>query len=151
MQWASLMREKPKGRWFDPTPLREVPELELSINGAIGITQSGERIINVHHANHPETRFRGTNALSLGFASHLERMAARIGDHFVPGCAGENIIIARPVVHSIEAFAGTTFIRSAAGDVPLSDIIVAEPCAPFARFALNRNSPSTDEIKDPLR
>ena len=104
------MREKPKGRWFDPTPLREVPELELSINGAIGITQSGGRIINVHHANHPETRFRGTNALSLGFASHLERMAARIGDHFVPGCAGENIIIARPVVHSIEAFAGTTFI-----------------------------------------
>ncbi|MCF7688379.1 MAG: hypothetical protein K9N01_08750 [Cephaloticoccus sp.] len=150
VQSASLMRETPVVRLFDPAPLRCCEALEISSAGAIGLNAEGQRIVDVHNANHPETRYRGMNTLSFGFDTHLQMMSDRFGRHLTPGCAGENLIIATEHVIELTDVAAGILIRSVT-DVVLTDVMVAEPCAPFARFALQRPDLTPTKVKEALQ
>src|SRR5947209_3817614 len=79
---------------YDPTPLQVVSGLLVSKDGAIGIAANGDRILDVHHADHPRSRHHeGINGLSFGFTSHYQAMRTKFGLHLMDGCAGENILI----------------------------------------------------------
>jgi hypothetical protein len=129
--------QKPE-RYYDPAPLLIVKSVLLSTKGVIGVTADGERVIDVHNVDHPESRNRdGYNGISIGFTSHYEAMRSRFGDHLMDGIAGENILVEVDDQQSINDLErGVTFQISATGRmVYLQDLMEAAPCLEFSRFA----------------
>jgi len=53
----------------------------------------GERVLDIHHIDHPAKAYDNSDLICIGFTSHYEAMRARFGDHMEDGIAGENIII----------------------------------------------------------
>jgi hypothetical protein len=137
VQRSSLkVGERPQ-QCYDPSPLLVVSRLLLTKRGAIGITADGERIIDVHHADHPASGYRGENGLSLGFTTHYQKMRTRFGPHLRDGIAGENILI-EDVGREfrLDELAEGIAIKDATGQlVLLAEIEVATPCTPFSQFA----------------
>src|SRR5437867_10710652 len=89
IQRSSLkLGERPR-RWFDPSPLLEVPALEVSPDGVVGLLHDGTRIVDVHNREHPQSKHGSGNGISVGFTSHYAQMRARLGERLVNGIAGE--------------------------------------------------------------
>lgn len=128
---------EPEG--YDPTPLTRVDQLLLNRRGAVGLAEDGRWIMDVHHTDHPHSRNRRAgNGVSLGFTSHYAAMRDRFGSHMHDGCAGENIVIASDT-QLVRENLGTFLVihhRETAQYFVLDAIQIAEPCVPFARFAL---------------
>jgi hypothetical protein len=83
VQAASLkVGRRPDSR-YDPAPLTPVERLVVTPGGVIGITNDGREIVDVHHADHSESRQGrdGRNGVSVGFASHYQTIRARFGEH----------------------------------------------------------------------
>ena len=136
--------EKPN-QYYVPSALVAVNELHLTSQGAYA-RLNGETILDVHHTDHPDTRNNdGENDLSIGFTTHYQAMRARYGDHLFDGCAGENILVAVSARQDLAALARGLLIRNgdAASAVPLTDLMVALPCAPFSKFACKSDDPHT--------
>jgi len=136
--------EKPN-QYYDPSALITVKALNLTPKGAFAVV-NGETILDVHHADHPDTRNSdGVNDLSIGFTSHYQAMRARYGDHLFDGCAGENILVAVSAREDLAALASGLVIQNgdAASAVRLTDLMVALPCAPFSKFASKSSDPQT--------
>jgi hypothetical protein len=145
VQRSSLKAGQKPQRYYDPTPLLVVEQLRLSARGVVGIRAGGDEIIDVHNADHPQSKNRVGNGISIGFSSHYDSIRARYGDHLWDGCAGENILI--------EVEAGRIFtlpdlgnriaiLSEATGElIYLSDLQVAAPCVEFSRFAANFGMP----------
>jgi hypothetical protein len=122
---------------YNPSPLREVPSLELSEDGAIGCGPGDELIVDVHNRRHPASKNAGVNAVSLGFTSHYATMRTQFGPHLADGLAGENILVEIDRTVSEEELAGGILIETPDGQsIRLERILVAEPCVPFTRYAL---------------
>jgi hypothetical protein len=138
VQTSSLKAGPPKGRYYDPTPIREVDWLELTSDGAVAIID-GERVIDVHNASHPDTKNRdGINPLSIGFTSHYDRMRERFDVHLVNGIAGENILVeTSQSVEFNQARAGFVIEGDDGRRIDLGTVSIAHPCVEFSRFALN--------------
>jgi hypothetical protein len=138
VQDSSLKVGERLRRWYDPAPIRAVPTLTLDENGVVGRTETGDRMLDVHNATHPATKNRaGSNGISVGFTSHYGAMRARFGDHLTDGIAGENILIATERMFTAPDFvAGIQIETTGGGPVRLEEIIVAEPCVEFSRYAL---------------
>jgi hypothetical protein len=138
IQTSSLKAGPPKGRYYDPAPLRQVDRLELTTDGAV-TTIDGERIIDVHNSTHPETKNRhGINPLSIGFTSHYNRMRERFDQHLVNGIAGENILVETNDPVGFERARGGFVIEGDDGRrIELGSVSIAHPCVEFSRFALN--------------
>ncbi len=137
VQTTSLKVGERGNRRYDPSGIVVVPALEIDPGGVTGITNTGERIDDVHHADHARTKSRGTNGVSFLFTSHYGRMRERFGNHLSDGIAGENILVACDRVLAESDVAGGVEIVTAQGEtVELGRVIVAEPCAEFSRFAL---------------
>lgn len=136
VQTSSLKMAGPRFRAYDPAPIRAVPGLALDDGGATGLGDPGEAIADVHHRDHPATKYRGDNALSVGFTGHYATMRERFGPHLADGTAGENILVALDRIVPPEAMASGLLIETAAGPVRLGKVIVAVPCVEFARWAL---------------
>lgn len=83
----------PTHELYDPAPLRTVDHVLLSERGVIGVTGHGEQIMDVHHVDHPQSRFRGANGVSVGFTGHYAALRDQFGAHMVDGCAAENILM----------------------------------------------------------
>ena len=122
---------------YDPRRIVRSESLELSQDGAIGITLAGERLQDVHHNQHPTSHSRGDNTLSVCFTSHYERARAHFGTHLPEGCMGENLLVAsdeefrlglpgRALVFQHEEYGERIFIALTR---------VAPPCRPFSSFA----------------
>lgn len=132
-------------RAYDPAPLLEVPALELEPRGAVGLV-SGERVIDVHHADHPDSRHRGGNGLSLLPRVHYERLRARFGAHLADGVAGESLLTETAGPWTVDDLAGELVLETADGALlELTDPVVAAPCVEFARFCLRREPGRVDE------
>lgn len=106
-------------------PLLCVQELRLDGDGAVGIP--GE-VVDVHNRRHEASRNRGANPVSVGFMTNYAAMRERFGGHMVDGVAGENILV--------EGDATELADELTVGEARLGGLVAAEPCEPFARWAL---------------
>ena len=136
-------RLKPN-RAYDPTPLLEVDALEVSPRGVVGVTADGP-VLDVHHADHPGARHRGSNGLSLLPRSHYDELRSRYGDHLVDGAAGESVLLDTDGRWS--SLAGPLLLETADGTLlELADPHPAAPCVEFSRFCLGGGG-TDDELR----
>jgi hypothetical protein len=137
VQESSLkVGERPR-RWYEPGPIRAVPILTLDARGVTGREADGTVVPDVHNAAHPSSKHRGENGISVGFTSHYAAMRARFGDHLADGIAGENILVETERMFTEGDFASGIHIEAADGAlIRLEEVISAEPCVEFSRYAL---------------
>ena len=152
VQTSSLKAGPPKGRYYDPAPLREVDWLDLDDNGAVSVI-NGERVIDVHNASHPETKNReGINPISVGFTSHDDRMRAYFEHDLANGIAGENILVESDDVVTLDESDGWLSIEGSDGRlIELTRVSVAHPCVEFSRFALGDPAAHPQAVSATLR
>jgi MOSC domain-containing protein YiiM len=126
--------------------------LKLTPDGAIGIKESGETMIDVHNINHPQTRYSGNNFLSFNFTHHYVMIRDRFGAHIEDGNAGENIIIEAEDKTGLYETTGRIGIKSAAtGEILILDeVIPAPPCLPFTYFCAQARI-GGKEVKEALQ
>ena len=142
--------EKPN-RVYDPLPILAVNELTLTPQGAVARAFDGAPLLDVHHADHPQTRnVEGVNALSVGFTSHYAAIRAQYGDHVTDGCAGENILIETDGVMKPEDIAGGLAIQPAGAALPVWLRVnqVAAPCREFSGYVMD--GPGAAALKEAL-
>jgi hypothetical protein len=122
---------------YDPTGIRAVSKLAVTPGGVIGLDEADNRIDDVHHREHPGSKNRGDNGISIGFTSHYQEMRQAYGDHLIDGIAGENILIDQEQLIGEEDLRHGIAIEIATGGlVQLDNLIVATPCVEFSRFAM---------------
>jgi hypothetical protein len=127
-------------RYYDPSPLLVVEALQVTPEGCIGLTEEGEKILDKHHSEHPDSGYSGNNGVSLGFTGHYAMMRREFGEHLVDGCAGENILIdSEKGVYQVSNLGERVWIESAAtGErVVLNEIVSAAPCVEFSCYAID--------------
>ena len=154
LQRASLKQGQRLQRYYDPAPLLLVERLLLAPGGVRAVNADGVQIIDIHHADHPETKNRvGTNGISIGFTSHYRAMRDRYGAHLTDGCAGENILVESDQIWSIDQLGASLVIQRANGQlVALDRLICAAPCVEFSRFAHLSDEPLTsDQLRTTLQ
>lgn len=137
VQVRSLKRGERPRSWYDPEPITAVPAIRIDSGGVTGIDPAGEATIgDVHHRDHPASKFRGENGVSLGLTSHYGRMRDRFGDHLQTGIAGENIIVRTDRVYEESDVAGGFVVMSREGPVSLEAVESVKPCAEFSKWCL---------------
>jgi hypothetical protein len=147
VQRSSLKAGQKPHRYYDPTPLLIVKQLRLSARGVVGITADGSEIVDVHHADHPNSKNGGDNSVSLGFTSHYQSIRESYGDHLWEGCAGENILVEAGQIFTLPELGSQVVILSQTTGqfIYLSDLLVAAPCVEFSQFAANSGMPLAGE------
>lgn len=153
VQTAGLKRGEKPNRVYDPGPLQEVARLRLTPHGATGETAEDGTALDVHHADHPESKHAPGREVSFGFTSHYAKIRGRYGERLSIGCAGENVLLESDRVFRLEDFAGGLAFQSAATGalLRLSAVTVAEPCVEFSRFTLNDPQASPQDLKPVLQ
>ena len=141
-------RPAPDG--YDPSVVLEVEALRITNRGPLGL-RSGAWLPDIHHRDHPDSRNRDDNDISLNFASHYRKMAERFGARITPGCAGENIVISSERVIAAGEIEGGIVIHAQSGPCRLESLIPAPPCAPFSAWALGQTAPEPGETKAALQ
>ena len=132
-------------RVYDPAPLLEVPELEVEPRGVVGLVD-GRRVQDVHHADHPDSRHRGLNGLSLLPRAHYSQLRARFGDHLADGVAGESLLLETEGPWTLTDLRGDLVLETVEGGLlALADPAVAAPCVEFTRFCLGRQPGRVDD------
>lgn len=140
-------------RWYDARWIEAVSTLRLTPRGVVGLA-GGQEWLDAHHRDHPQSRNRqdhgSANGISFNVTSHYEQMAQQFGNHLWSGSGGENILIEAAAVTGAD-FRRGLLVQTANGLVHLGQITAAEPCVPFARFALNKpHRPAVDLVKNAL-
>ena len=154
LQRASLKQGQRLQRYYDPAPLLLVELLLLAPDGVRAVNADGVPIIDIHHADHSETKHRlGTNGISIGFTSHYRAMRDRYGAHLTDGCAGENILVESDHVWSLDELGATLAIQCADGQlVALAGLMTAAPCVEFSRFVhLSAEPLTSDQLRTTLQ
>ena len=111
-----------------------MPALRLDSGGVTGVDGEGHEVSDVHHRDHPQSKFRSENGVSVGFSGHYAHMRNRFGDHLTDGIAGENILVDSDARHHEDEFADGLVIVTAGGPLLLGDVQVAAPCVEFSKF-----------------
>jgi hypothetical protein len=144
VQRSSLKVGEHPRRYYDPTPLLVVARLLVTRHGAIGVSDDGQEVLDIHHVHHPHTKnAKGKHDLSIGFTSHYVAMRARFGAWLHEGCAGENILVevARPFTLA-ELKDGVAIQSYRTGEtLYLGSFKVATPCVEFSQYAANFGMP----------
>lgn len=149
VQRSSLkLGERPR-RWFDPAPLLEVPALELSGDGVVGLLPDGGRVVDVHHREHPQSRHGSGNGISVGFTSHYAQMRDRLGERIVEGVAGENVLVRTDRAFRQGELSPALAIEGADGIARLEAARVIEPCVEFSRYALGHSGLPDHDVTQP--
>jgi hypothetical protein len=137
VQKTSLKVGKAPRRSYDPASICVVPKLSITEGGVIGWSDINEQVDDVHHRDHPATKNRGDNAISIGFTSHYDEIRKAYGEHVIDGIAGENILIEQEQVIGEKDLSNGIAIETSGGSlVQLDNLIVATPCVEFSRFAM---------------
>ena len=152
IQQEPLKRGEKPHRWYDPTPIRQVERLLLDDRGGTGVV-GGDKILDVHHVDHPRTRNHGqASGLSIGFTAHYNAMQARFGDRVTDGIAGENVLVETDEQMTRDRLTGGAFRTRDGRVIPFSEVEIAEPCVEFSRFVLGVNPfDRTQPMREPLR
>jgi hypothetical protein len=155
VQPTGLKYETPDGKSYDPGRNVLVSRLKLDQRGVEGETADGQRLLDIHHADHPETHNRGDNAISIGFTSNYQVMRARFGDHMLDGTAGENIILdCEQQIWLPDLGKKVEFHNPSTGKIASLDVVkIAAPCDEFSHFAAESQGQrlGAAELKDILQ
>ena len=119
-------------RRYDPAPLQEVDALEVGPRGVVA-----DGVVDVHHADHPDSRHRGGNGLSLMTTGAYEALRARYGPHLADGVAGESVLVGAPDRELPP--------RLLLGDLELVEVDGIPPCVEFTLWALGRDDLEVDD------
>ncbi|GAC1333094.1 MAG: hypothetical protein NVSMB22_25300 [Chloroflexota bacterium] len=141
-------------RLYDPSIIRAVPALRLTREGVVGQPAADEAVIDVHHRDHPESKNRGDNGISIGFTSHYRRMRERFGPHIADGIAGENIVVGGDEdVRATDVMEGVVIVTGDGRQAHLRAMEAAEPCVEFSRHALGLapDTPTDATVTETLR
>jgi hypothetical protein len=137
VQESSLKVGDGPRRRYDPSPIRSVPALRLDERGVTGQADWGDDVEDVHNRDHPASKYRGGNGVSVLFTGHYAAMRERFGPHLTDGIAGENILVAcDQLVGEEDLTAGLIVATDDGGQLLLEQVVVAAPCVEFARHAL---------------
>lgn len=148
VQVARVKRGERPHRWYDPARIRRVPEVLLTEEGVVG-RDGDEHLIDNHHVDHPDSRNRGDNGISLGVTGHYRHLRARYGDHLVDGIAGENLILEHETRLALDDLADGLTILADGGRQPvvLAATAPIEPCVEFSRLVVGAEA----EVREPLQ
>ncbi len=136
VQRQPLKQNGSNGRVYVPEGIVRVVSLAITDRGVVGYTVSGDPIQDSHHADHPESRFRGENAISVGFLPHYESLRQEFGSHLVDGIAGENILVASELAPTMADLAGVLrFDNPDGSSIECSCLKAMAPCDEFSHFA----------------
>lgn len=149
IQRSSLKAGERLNRYYDPAPLLVVARLLVDPEGVAGLTEAGERIIDVHHARHPASKNQqGLNGISASFTSHYQTMRERFGPHLTDGIAGENILVEADRSFTLANLGAALAIQDQdeGSLIYLDALMVAAPCVEFSRFAAEQDEPLPAEV-----
>jgi MOSC domain-containing protein YiiM len=137
VQPSGLKHEVEGIRIYDPARRVEVSRLHVQRHGVEGENSRGERLVDIHHLDHPDSHHREGNAVSIGFTAHYREMRGRFGEHMQDGTAGENIIIAcDDEIWLPDLGRVVEFHNPDSGDMIVLEVTrIAAPCDPFSHFA----------------
>jgi hypothetical protein len=140
VQRSPLKIDQP--RRYNPGPLLAVEQLLLSSQGVVGVV-GHNRFIDVHHAEHPNSRYHGSNGVSIGFTSHYRQIRDKFGEHINDGCAGENILVETAQSFSLADLGEQLIIQNpkTGALVYLTALQVAAPCVEFSHYVANQVDP----------
>jgi hypothetical protein len=147
---ATSKTGRPAPDGYDPSVVLEVEAIRITARGSLGL-RHGSWIPDVHHRDHPQSRNRDDNDISLNFTGHYAKMIERFGPRITPGCAGENIIVSNEKVISADEIETGILIHAHDGTCKLESLIPTPPCAPFSGWALAKTNPEPSEIKAALQ
>jgi hypothetical protein len=147
IQTGSLKKGDRLNRYYDPAALLSVPAIRVMVGGVMGLVD-GRELIDVHHKDHPESKNRADNDVSINFTPHYEQMQARFGERLVTGIAGENILVETAESFSVEDLRGGVWIETGDGRVAwLHQVIVDNPCEPFSEYVLGMPGTAAVAVK----
>lgn len=154
IQTQPLKAGEGDNRWYDNRWIETVPTLRLTPQGVMGLA-GGQEQLDVHHCDHPQSRNRqargSANGLSFNVTPHYAHMAQQFGSHMLSGSGGENILIETTAPVAAADFRRGLLLQTNRGLVHLTQIVAAEPCVPFARFALHKpHRPAVELVKNAL-
>lgn len=154
----------PPQRRYEPRILREVAELRVATDGAVGVDRDGTEHLDVHNVRHPHTRnTKGRNGISIMTTGDYAALRQRYGAHLVDGIAGESILLdyapglaGRALPPELSLAEATPAGGAAEGGVipvahhrpaplPMTGVHIAKPCVPFAQFCLRREDFDVDD------
>ena len=153
IQQKALKTQRDDGkRDYDLAGIVPLARIQLTSAGIVGLTDTDDRIMDVHHIRHPRSRYRGDNSISMGFTSHYEKMRAEIGHHIKDGSGGENIIVNSNRTITPHDLGKRVAIKSSADGsiIILQAVMPIPPCEPFSQF-LCAKVLSPQETKSTLR
>jgi len=137
VQPTGLIIETSSGSTYDPSRRVEVSRLLITPQGIEATTLDGERVLDIHHTAHPQTRYLGDDDVSIGFTSHYAAMRTRFGEHMLDGIAGENITVEYEDEIWLEDLGQQiAILNPETGRKTLLDVKdYAAPCEEFSHFA----------------
>ena len=140
-------------RQYSTSGLSVVSRLIATDRGVHGVTETGDTIIDAHHIDHPQSRNReNINSISINFTSHYQLMVNKFGPRASIGNAGENILCESTVNYCEISLSSTLVIKSARhGDVTLTNVVDAPPCAEFCMYVTGDVSLSGARMKSTLQ
>lgn len=153
IQQEALKIQRDDGkRDYDPAAIVPLARIQLTSAGIVGLTDTDDRIMDVHHIRHPRSRYRGDNSISMGFTSHYEKMRAEIGHYIKDGSGGENIIVNSKRIITLPDIGKRVAIKSSVDGsmIILHAVMPIPPCEPFSQF-LCAKVLSPQETKSTLR
>ena len=155
IQPSGLIVELGTGEIYDPSRRVEIESLTITPFGVEALTPDGERVLDIHHINHPGKAYDNKDLVSIGFTSHYAVMRERFGEHMVDGVAGENIIIEYVREVWMEDLGQQIEIESErTGKRTLLDVVrFAAPCDNFSHFVANKQDGRlpANELKSTLQ
>ena len=154
IQTQPLKAGEGDNRWYETRWIETVSALRLTPQGVIGLADGREQL-DVHHRDHPQSRNRqargSANGLSFNVTPHYAQMAQQFGSHMLAGSGGENILIETTAPVTAADFRRGLLLQTRGGLAHLTQVAAAEPCVPFARFALHKpHRPAVDLVKNAL-
>jgi MOSC domain-containing protein YiiM len=115
-----------------------VDRLRIGVRGIEATLAGGERVLDIHHLDHPGKAYDDDDLVCVGFSAHYDAMRGEFGEHMVDGIAGENIIIEYADEVWPEDLGESLAIEDQdTGEIAvLNAVSFAAPCVEFSRFCV---------------
>ncbi len=130
----------PVRTFYDAARRVEVSSLQISPRGIEASLATGERVLDIHHLDHPDKAYADDDLVCVGFSAHYDAMRSEFGEHMVDGIAGENILIDYPdEVWPADLGHKLVIENQDTGEKALLQMVsFAEPCVEFSRLCARR-------------